>query len=248
MRPYLQELTFSGVRNYLIKFLVASFLMMMKHSKVGFLAIPGDRPRLYRKNWVDELGSKRSISEDQAWRTLSSIEDEIALSENDGIVLVPGFISKRKNPELILEAFDIFSKNHKQKKYALVFAGKIDQECKEIFRRPKYQFAHCLDRYLTENEYSALLKSSKLVVLVYDNRASSGVIVDCIEVSTKVILSGADRWKNLFQIYPESIFRGRKSSLSLAEQFAEVLLKPKVKSQSFIWRENRADVLQFCLD
>jgi hypothetical protein len=248
MRPYLQEYSWSGLRNYLVKFLVASYLFTVRDSRIGLLAIPGDRPRIFPTKWVDELGSRRNISNHQASIVLSEIKNEISLPDNVGIVLVPGFITKRKNPEMILEAFDNFIGMNVSGDFALVFAGKIDDECKAIFEKSEYQFAYFLDRYLTEQEYSGLLKESSVVVLVYDNRASSGVVVDCIEISTRVILTGDGRWKNLFGLYPKSIVKGSKNPSRLAQQLNAILVSPEGVVNGANWRGNRADVLEFLLD
>ena len=245
MRPYIQEISFVGARNYLFKFLMIGLITRFKSSKVGLLSIPGDRPILFRSNWVDELSSNRGIPDGGNLLMYEELIAEVDLPRDVELVLVPGFITKRKNPELIIEAFRIFQEKYRRDGCALLFSGQVDENYKDFFHKNQSKSIVCIDRYLTENEYSCLLHKSKLVILAYNNRASSGVIVDCMELSRRVIFTGDRRWRNLYDHSRFFLIQGSKKPSTLAAQILMGLGNSENLREKVEWREDREDVLQF---
>lgn len=247
MRPYIQVFSFSGIIRYLYKIIMIVVFSTFSRSKIGLLAIPLDRPALFRSKWIDELSSKRKRL-DESWDTVfTDLMAEIGLPQNIDLVLVPGFITKRKNPELITEAFRVLQERNSNR-CALLFSGQVDQEYKTFFHQNKSDYVFCLDRYLSEKEYSCLLSKSKVVILAYNNRASSGVMVDCIELAKKVIFTGDGRWQNLYAAAPNFLIKGSKDPFILASQIFNSLTDPNPEKAQIEWRENREDILQFFFD
>ena len=247
MRPYIQVFTFSGIVNYLYKVMMIGIFSTFSGSKIGLLAIPLDKPALFRSKWIDELSSKRQRLDESGDKLFADLMAEVGLSQNVDLVLVPGFITKRKNPELITQAFRVLQERNLNR-CALLFSGQVDQEYKTFFYHNKSDSVFCLDRYLSEKEYSCLLLKSKVVILAYNNRASSGVMVDCIELARKVIFTGDRRWQNLYAAAPNFLIKGSRDPFILANQIFNSLTDPDTGEAQIEWRENRKDILQFFFD
>ena len=245
MRPYLQGFSFKSLRNYVVKFFVIGFISCFQSSKIGLLAIPRDNPTLFRSKWIDEMSSIREIPNEKRLFIYENLLDEVGLPADAEMVLVPGFITQRKNPELLINAFTIFQKSYSRDRCVLLFSGKVDENVKELINRYQSESIFCLDRYLTEEEYSCLLSNCKLVILAYSNRASSGVLVDCLDLARKVIFTGDRRWQNLFNSVPNLLIKGRKKPSELAEQIWIGLTSAQKIHDRVLWRSDREDILQF---
>ena len=247
MRPYTQVFSFSGILNYVYKLVMIAIFSTFSRSKVGLLAIPLDRPTLFRSRWIDDLSSKRKRLEENGDTLFCNLMAEVGLPQNVDLVLVPGFIKKRKNPELITKAFMVLQERYPNR-CALLFSGQVDEECKAFCLNNKSDNVFCIDRYLSEEEYSCLLSKSKAVILAYNNRASSGVMVDCIELARKVIFMGDRRWYNLYAAAPNFLIKGSRDPHTLANQIFNTLMDLNPREAQIAWRENRDDILQFFFD
>lgn len=244
LRPYIQVFSIFGMIRYLYKILMIGIFSSFRRSKIGLLAIPLDKPLLFRSKWVDDISSKRKRLDESGDTLFAELMAEVGLAQNVDLVLVPGFITKRKNPELIIEAFKVLQERNLNR-CALLFSGLVDQEYKTFFYHNTTESVFCLDRYLLEKEYSCLLEKSKVVILSYNIRASSGVLVDCIELARKVIFTGDKRWQNLYAEASNFVIKGSKDPLILANQIFNCLSDSNLEDARIEWRENREDILQF---
>ena len=245
MRPYIQNLNPKGAANFFIKYV---FIFTFRHfsgNQIGLLAIPGDTPKILRNSWVDDVQSDYDDYKFQLSSYRERLRDEIGISSQAKIILVPGFITKRKNPQLAIEAFGVWMEKRPKNKYVLVFGGKLDKESERLVAKLQGKGIYALNRYLSKAEYFALLEEANLVLLLYSNRASSGVVIDAITVSTPVLLIGDKRWQNLFERFPELVARASRTPKALSNEIQVILSKHNQSKQKRQWREDRKDVIEF---
>jgi len=247
MRPYLQSYSPRGILNYILKIFLTWGFSKFHKTRVALLAIPMHYPRILQSHWIDDVPSDYQLYFDRLQPIFEKLRIEIGLAENSKIILVPGFITKRKNPKLAVEAFEILRHRGCFSDCVLVFAGRIDRETISGLENKEESGVYVLDRYLTKEEYFGILKGAKLALLLYQNRASSGVTLDAIASSTPILLQGDGLWRNLLESYPKIVIRASKKSFLLANQIESILTGKLAINHTEHHHKARLNVVEFLL-
>jgi glycosyltransferase involved in cell wall biosynthesis len=188
MRPYLASKSLRDLAVFLIKHVTMLFLKKFKSIEFAYLAIPFCTVGKRRNYWVDDdllidleclkvLRSRRSLN----------------LGKQKFKILVPGYISERKNPKLVIDACKVLS-NNSQAEFELMFQGKVEESLKVTFAANERSWLNVQDKYFPRSEYLELLNEADVVVIPYSNIASSGVAVECIALNVPLIMLQNYRW------------------------------------------------------
>lgn len=192
MRPYLSQKSVSKVLLLLIKWFAIIFFRYIRGFGVGILGVPLHPQRLVPSLWVDDaLLVVPEFDTSESGKNVSSVIAHIPTSSK--VVLVPGFITFRKNPQLVINAVELASELISTE-ITLIFAGKSDAECSTLiasFDRPNIRH---INNYLSDDEYRMLLLRANVVVLPYTNRGSSGITIESLANGKPVILGDSNLW------------------------------------------------------
>jgi glycosyltransferase involved in cell wall biosynthesis len=236
MRPYLQKVSFSSMLSYLLKFLFVVSFKLVKSSRVGLLRIPLHKTWLFKRNWVDDLYPQVELSTQHQLHSLDTLRSRLSIPSDHKIISVPGYISKRKNPHLIHRSFEMFRNQNPEVKASLIFGGEIDEESKVYFSQADTPDCYFTGNYLTKEEYLSLVSSSDLIILLYDNNASSGIALDCFRFSTPLIMARNAKWEEFRRAGQGSIALTKKKERDVA-YLIQIMLKGERKF------ENRHNVI-----
>jgi glycosyltransferase involved in cell wall biosynthesis len=189
MRPYLTSKSFHDLVVFFIKRATIFLLQKSMNIDFAYLAIPFCKVRNKRNYWVDDdlIIDLEFLEELRSYRSLD-------LKKETYKILVPGYISKRKNPELVIEACKFLSVNL-QCEFQLTFQGKVEKNLEVAFAANEMPWLNVQNRYYPRTEYLKLLNEADVVVIPYSNIASSGVAVECIALNIPVIMLRDYRWK-----------------------------------------------------
>ncbi len=188
MRPYLASKSLRDLTVFLIKRVSILYLKKLKSIELAYLSIPFCNVGKKRNYWVDDdLLINLEL--------LKVLRSRRSLNQRKGTykILVPGYISGRKNPELVIEACKILSSNS-HIEFELMFQGKVEKSLKTIFASNKLPWLSVQDKYFPRSEYLELLNKADVVVIPYSNIASSGVAVECIALNVPLIMLQDYRW------------------------------------------------------
>ena len=248
MRPYLQKNSPKAIVSYLLKLLYISVIARFPETKVALLAIPMDKPRIFRSYWVDDVPSDYLKFQTDSKISITRLRAEVGIPEGSKIILVPGFITERKNPQLAIAAFKLLQNYNEENHCVLLFAGKAVSETLALFADIKSNGILCVNRYLGKDEYFTLLAESHLVLLLYKNRGSSGVILDAIATETPVLIMGDKRWQNLIDSLPGQVNRASSTPSILRNQIETMLSDTVEIGLKKVHWETRLNVVGFFLD
>ena len=213
MRPYLQRRSIPSICRYLSKMLASYVLSQKQNIEIFFLAIPGHNPKIFKRNWVNDFVSTidESILVREPLESPDTILREVL---PDKYFLVPGFITRRKNPILILESVKDMNSSLKQN-YGVVFAGTIEPSLEmEI---ASFSEAEVISRSLTENEIDSLIHHSAATILLYENVSSSGFALRCVSGYKTVILPNQKHWRHVAAQYPNYLKVSDLNATSLSK-------------------------------
>jgi hypothetical protein len=200
MRPYLQEKSFLSVCKYSWKVLMLALLSFKKNFDFYLLAIPGHYPRIFRHQWVNDYVDLTKVS--TAVDCSLEHQNYPVIEELPGkYFLVPGFITDRKNPILILNAVRIFNLTLKEN-FMVVFAGEIQSSLREKIEY--FPESKIIGRSLTEGEIDELIDHCSATLLLYENVSSSGFALRSLSRSRVTILTKYRHWfriSNQFQSF-----------------------------------------------
>jgi glycosyltransferase involved in cell wall biosynthesis len=188
MRPYLASKSPRDLTVFLIKRVTMLFLKKFKSIELAYLAIPFCTVGKKRNYWVDD-----DLLIDLEF--LKVLRSRRSLNQSKGTfkILLPGYISERKNPELVIDACKILSRNS-QVEFELIFQGKVEKSLKTTFASNRMPWLNVQDKYFPRSEYLELLNKADVVVIPYSNIASSGVAVECIALNVPLIMLQDYRW------------------------------------------------------
>jgi glycosyltransferase involved in cell wall biosynthesis len=143
-------------------------------------------------------------------------------SYNKKVVLVPGFISMRKNPSLIIEVCATVNDSIGEG-LELMFAGKIQDDVLEVLDQHDFRWIGIKDDYLSRSEYLEQLQAADIVLLIYENIGSSGIVIDCLAYGIPVLILKNRFWKNLEKESEGLVKLTKKSSRKLAQDVEHML-------------------------
>lgn len=237
MRPYR---TTNSIQSFVRYFLKISAIISLKattdHS-IGLLSIPRSSHQILKSNWINdevllhkEIGSKK--------RRKSSVPFRI---------LVPGYISSRKNPSWVIEACEIL-REQGYKDFILEFAGSIASDQVDLLRAKESEWLIVNNGYKTQGEFFNLLSQANLVVLPYDNRGSSGVVIHSLLLGSYVAITKSRAWENLAESSMGKLKLMKHSAEGIYVTIKEILDSPtKNYNPVYPLEENRESVIQFLL-
>lgn len=186
MRPYRTTSSIFGYVRYVLKILSIFILKLHSNHSIGLLSIPQDRHFLFKKNWIDD-------------EILLQIDTDAKKTRSSSVVfriLVPGYISARKNPQWIVKACEML-RDQGYKDFILEFAGSIDSDQLEFLQEKQCDWLMINEGYKSEEEFLRLLSQANLVLLPYDNRGSSGIVMHSLLLGNYVAISKYRGWKNI---------------------------------------------------
>lgn len=215
MRPYLRGLSIVSLCSFMTKRILIYFLFFFKDIKFAYLSIPYANKKTCVAVWVDD--------------ELLVPEDEIELFRNSKVsrpsnkdfkIVLPGYISARKNAELLIQSCLKLQKDGFLN-FSLIIKGLIEEEERNKLLKYNYDWLQVDHVHLTSQEYFQLLSEADLVVLPYTNVGSSGVALECLNLGVPLIISRNRLWMNLQRNNPESVFLTDLSLTSLSNTIAD---------------------------
>lgn len=194
MRPYLTSRRPASIIKYFLKWVAIFHLHFIRKLEIGILGIPYHEPKILPSLWLDDpvlASPKSAISETDTLLT----KKKLGIEPQSQVILVPGYLTSRKNPQLAISVFERVSKQLVKPPY-LVFAGKTDLICQEEILTSKQQNIIHVNRFLSDSEYSRILSISTIVLLPYSNRGSSAVALESLAYGKSTIITKFRSWQN----------------------------------------------------
>ena len=209
MRPYLSIFSIKGILIFCLKRVMICILKFLNRSNFAFLSIPFSTRKSVFAEWVDD---ELLISKDE----LCALRKRRQESPNKAYfdILLPGYISKRKNAQILIEACRKL--NHAIPGiFRLSVKGKIEDESLKSYLLENAKWLRIENRYFDRTEYLNLLAESDLVAIPYSNVASSGVVMECLAIGVPVIVSEHRLWRNLKRHFPNQVFLSKLDVLNV---------------------------------
>lgn len=195
IRPYLTEIKSSAIIKFTTKNLLYTLINMRKNGKLAKLSVPLAKSIFRRKHWIeDDLTVHEMRKVTPAGKRFTD--------SNSNTLLIPGFISARKRPELaisVVHALNSVCSTHWQ----LIFMGKIDPKCAEIIKEARGDHIMVIDKYMDDSTYQEILASVDIVLLLYKNRGASGIAVESCLLGTPVVMAYSRLWKGVERELPQ---------------------------------------------
>jgi len=248
MRPYLQSKSLYGVSRYLMKLLGAYLLNLQRSTDVGLLSIPRDGHLFLKKLWVDDIESDYEGMAQAVINSKFSLRAKFNLDEDEKIILVPGFISSRKNHELAVLSFKETIKNLPEQRTVLIFAGQTSHSVALEIANREDEGIYLLNDYLEKRHYFKSILDSDLILLLYSNRGSSGIVIDALSCDRHIIIAGGRRWKNLEHYYGGLFQKVSLNLRSITDAMQVALLNSPVSHDGKKWKSNSHTVSEFLLN
>lgn len=248
MRPYLQTWSPFGVLRYIVKLMCVYFLHTQRFTNVGLLSIPLDKHYILKNLWLDDVDSDFQDMANEVLDSEFSLRTKFNLAQEVKILLVPGFVSSRKNHQLAVLSFKEILKNFPNQQIVLVFAGRISQSVAPEIVGREDEGIFLLNEYLEKRHYFKSILDSDCIVLLYSNRGSSGIVIDAVSCNRRIIITGGRRWSNFEQKYTGLVY---KIELKLESISSAMLMSLANFADSWgekEWRSNAQTVMDFILD
>ncbi len=243
MRPYLTSKSLRNLAVFLIKRLTMLFLKKFKSIELAYLAIPFCTVGKKRNYWVDD-----DLLIDLEFLKVLRSRRSLNLGKQKFKILVPGYISERKNPKLVIDACEVLS-NYYQAEFELLFRGKVAETLKVMFASNKRSWVNVQDKYFPRSEYLELLNEADVVVIPYSNIASSGVAVECIALNVPLIMLQDYRWSGAAAQEGINLRLTERDVDQLAISLNEVLSSSLGQREEFDFRYTQAQTaLNFLIE
>lgn len=227
MRPYLSSMKMTSVFRLLVKYLFFGFQILIRRAPIYLLRIPLHESRYLTRYWVDDPNYDLNDFDLEAKNFVLNEPREL----NKIIILIPGFISMRKNPVLAIDLCKALRKSFGDV-IQLNFTGKVDIEVARILTDYKLDWILVKDEFLPRADYLKELRSSSLVLLMYENIGSSGVVIDSLKYGVPVLMFKNRYWKSLVVESNGLVIFGERSVDKLAAIVERVLIsRNNVKDQ-----------------
>jgi len=194
MRPYLTEIKFRPIIRFVIKNFLYSLINLRRTGELAKLSVPLARTIFCKKHWLQDDLTLREVG-------ISAPEGKSLANPKGKTLLIPGFISARKRPELaisVVHALNSICSTHWQ----LIFMGKIDPKCAEIIKEARGDHIMVIDKYMDDSTYQEILASVDIVLLLYKNRGASGIAVESCVLGTPVVMAYSRLWKGVERQLP----------------------------------------------
>ena len=218
MRPYVD---ISNLRTFLrttIKLVTCNIFNHKNKFEIAYLRIPMDRKKLSRIYTVDdeldiEFNSKNL-----------NLDPNLKFERESYIIVLPGFITSRKNPFFAISAIEMALKSAP---YPIEFKilGSLDNRLNiesEIIHRNWIKLENSIiNRY----EFLEQIANADLVILPYSNRASSAIALESMSLGTKVLMAQSRSWQKLQKANPNLFILAPLQIEKFSEKIIESLSK-----------------------
>ncbi len=245
MRPYLSHKSFKKITLFLLKWSTILFFHYIRRFDIAILGVPLHSQRLLPSLWVDD---SLLVSPDLPASTKEkvSLRALFDISHNSKVVLVPGFITVRKNPELVVEAIELALKLTSAD-IILIFAGKSDIACSTLIGRLGNPNVKQIDRYLSDDDYRRLLRVADVVVLPYANRGSSGIAIESLANGKPVIIGDSRLWAEAALSTEGQLYLCKLTATSVALALVQIFEENRTYPCHYLAGINRPTVIDFFL-
>ena len=222
MRPYLTQRTALSFFNFALKKLMIWAIYLKDNEGVRCLSIPGWTPKFFLDLWVDDDLFQLLFSE--------SVFSNILEEKNSSQVLVPGFISLRKNPRVVLDAMSIINKDFNHL-FRVNFAGSIQDEVLTIVSDYDEDLVKINNLFLDSQQFYGLISDSHCVVLLYKNVGASRIVTESLILGTPVIMQYNRKLVPLSRISNGYLVLVRKIAKELANVIVDLPRIPQPLDQ-----------------
>ena len=196
LRPFVSNSTPKSALFFFFKRCIIQLLHFKQKLDYRFLSIPFYKPLTSPGRWVQDDLSTFDIDTSKFTK-----RNDLDLVK----ILIPGFISNRKSPRLILEAaVELESKI--PGRFQFLFMGQIESDVKHLLQSANVGSIQFIDGYLDRSEYLRQINDANFVLLLYKNRGASGVLLESLLLNTSLILKRDRIWSNLVKNSRGSIF------------------------------------------
>ena len=187
LRFHIDALNPLGFVRYLAKYLFILASYFNPSIKVGILNIPFNQRKVFKSLWFDDKSFCTSNPD--------SAQKDLERTKLD--VLIPGFITERKSLDLVFEKLSLFGAI--QRNLRLTILGQLEAKIPNEYSNFSLQVK---SGYQTRTDYESEIKNADLVLAIYQNRGSSGVVLDCLHLGTPVLITNGKRWQGLKEHFP----------------------------------------------
>lgn len=235
MRPYATEYRMRSLLVFVLKFCLLIYFKYIKKWDIGLLGIPRSSHKFFKQNWIDdELLLLNTVV----------TTNQISKVSQDVKILIPGYISKRKNPLLAISACAILRKDYGIP-IRLIFRGEIDPDISMEIQSLHLDWVELNDYYCPRDLYLQSLLESDLVLLPYTNRGSSGVVLESLSLGVPVAIRRNRHWKNLCGYSGGLLFMMREGESGIIDSVLTLLARETVflNVDGLITRKSALDFL-----
>lgn len=243
MRPYLSSKSLRSIAVFLLKRSIIFTLKNRYNVNFAFLAIPFWKARNKRQKWVDD-----NLLIDE--KILNSLRTRRSVTRNKSSfqILVPGYISARKNPELVIDACKFLSSNS-QLAFRLTFQGEVEESISNMLADNDVPWLEVRKDYTLRSEYLEILNNADVVVIPYSNIGSSGVALECIALNVPVIMLRDKRWNNASANTSNILKLVKFDDVELGLLIEETLVRSSFQSMTFDFRYTQSQTaINFLVD
>lgn len=187
VRPYLQNWKPRQLSAFTYKMMLVLIHKMKSPQDIRLLKIPYSRPFFLPRSWIDDdllaVANKEALS-------MVALENRNAKSTVG--ILIPGYINKRKSPELLSRIVDKLENSSGERVMATVY-GSMPLDYENELKR--FQNIDTVNKFLTDLEYFRIIRASDLVLLPYKNRGSSNIVLEAMALGKPVVMSRNRHWR-----------------------------------------------------
>ncbi len=187
MRPYLGGSNLKSLASWFVKLLITHLENRIGYVSFASLSIPGDQK-------VSKLGQNVY---DPNFDIIESAKSEILQfpKKQNAIfrILIPGFISERKNPLLAYQICEIVNQRNVCQ-VELFMVGRVSRDLLISLAQVQSPWLIVRNEFLNQSEYLKYIYESDLVLLPYENIGSSGTVIESLALETPVLLAYSKPW------------------------------------------------------
>lgn len=244
MRPFLSSYSLFSYCKWVIKWFLIFCLNVKSPNSVKCLAVLGQNSKYFPSIWVSD-----DITLNYAKHLLADLKNSISnihpLVETS--IIVPGFLDMRKNPKFAIEVFQDLTQK-KSLNLNLLFVGKTTPSFRRFFSQIEFKNVYLIDKFATDIEYLNFIKAAKIILLPYETRGASGIVIEAVLCGTSTVIVGNRKWKNLEKSTGGFFKVVSYSKTQLISAVLDMLEKPKGVAETSFKFEEQAGVSHFLLD
>ena len=244
LRPYVSSFSFRAVLNFNVKIALIAILKFGKGQNIGLLSTPCSRRLLFRRNQVYDqliLGDFKP----EPFQTPNA-EEFTKGREQVTTILVPGYISDRKNPFLVVEAGNWLSVNS-DLDFRIIFFGQVDPTIASELKSHGHEWLSVVDKYSNLNEFLFAINNSSVILLPYSNRGSSGIVLQALYLRKTIILAKSSLWQPLSRLSGGQVVLTRLRMHNLVNSILAASKTSETHQMGFRPDLNRVTVFDFLL-